>query len=408
LAVKQYDKAASLCDMQRGIICSDDLERGYRKAYNGAYNDMLADAQAMLKAGLHDRAEELVNEARAYQKEHNVYIVYTVPADTTNRKLQLLKYNKYITDGRMWMNSLIFRPALQYFEKARDLSGQYNFKKDLSLDSLLAYTATPIIKEDMQLTREMIESEKLDSASKCIANIRSRLKNYGLSDDPVLGKGVMELEQEYNEAKCVVISRCINVALSNGNSRVRSQNYIAAISFFREAYRCVDTNRDCTTDSVAVYTALKKYADVGGYQAIMKTADEGFGNKDTLNYFRDYLRAEKYFSEHEIARFGLSHVPLAEWINQSNKISMLTRGFEFFIQSGKYTDCLCLLTRMKDLGMEIDKTFEMQDQLGEALAKCDKKISPPVDPKTNAQNYSKGDKWFAVLKKSYLKNFRSE
>jgi hypothetical protein len=189
--------------------------------------------------------------------------------------------------------------------------------------------------------------------------------------------------------------------------QVRIKNFSAAMSFYRQAYRCADTSRKCSTDSVAVREALIRYADAALYDELLRSAGEYLNKKDTLNYFRKYNEAGQFYAAKNIARFELKHEPLTGLVCQSSDLVWLKKGFNFFFGIQKYNDCLAILDKIRACGYDAMHSEEMQVRLGGAMGAVDR-TNPANIPKFSLQQYTGGDKYYTMFRKAYLKVVKAE
>jgi tetratricopeptide (TPR) repeat protein len=401
-ALVYCEKAATLCAVKADVDCGDDLERVFRKAYNGIYEDQLTASAAQLKAGSIDEADQTLSQARAYQSAHRDYISYTLPMDTLERKIQSIRYAQLISEGIVQCGYQSQRDAFAKFCQARLLERTYPFKRDTRLDSLLLATARPIFEEDLTGLDKMIQSERYDAAASLLSQMIKTAKECGLDQDSFISIGLEKANHQLLVAMCNYASDSLSVLQQNAEGFVQKGQYIQAVIVYEQALELVKINPTCGFDSSAISAHIADYRIPMEYQQLMILAENYLLQKDTQSFFSTYHGAELFYAEHRVANYRLSHKSLADLCKKNSDKRFLVLAFNFFVEKKMLADALEMLRAIKSVSSG-DIMNQQQTLLGERLAELDHAIEPAMDPKTKVLVYTQGDKWFNGLKRSYLK-----
>jgi tetratricopeptide (TPR) repeat protein len=339
-ALEYYKKAATICNNVTSEVCTGILDHDLTKIYHLVYGKKLANVCETLRSGFPNNAEYLLNEARAYQAEHSKYITDVNSADSIMNAIKSAQYKNYISAGMSSITALDFSKALEDFDKAKYLSDHFTFRKDTRFDSLQKAAVRPIIYNDLFHATDMIRRDQLDSAENLCGVIRITLKTYSMEKDPSLDPQIRELTDKIHSIKCGRAKNSFNNAFAKAEQKAEEKDFLAATSFYLDAYRCADTNHDCDLDTVNAKTAIGKYARVTEYQRMLKKANDLLPGNDTTNYFSAYYNAEQYFRSNKISKYGLTHPDLFSTTLQSSNASFISYGVLFYLKMNEYSKCL--------------------------------------------------------------------
>jgi hypothetical protein len=405
-ALLLYDKAASLCAQKSEIDCGDDLERGYRKAYNGVYSSKLSTAYKSVTSGLLDHAEEQVNDARTYQQEHYKYITYTLPADTIDNRIQNLRYIKDITEALVLLKYQNCRPALALLDAARILSENYKFKRNSKLDSLLQVAAKPVLTEDLVIAEKLIASEKYDSAGILCDRIRQNLVDYKLQNDSVLPFTLDETVKLLHQNICRKAASNIAELKQSAFQFAQDTDYIAAQEKISSALIIAGINNNCGIDTVSILKLLQEYTLVADYQRMIINALSSLQSGDTIAFFKGYTEAGQYYYAHHPLAFNIRFSELTEICETHKDFGFLKQAISFMLTQEDPYNAIKVLKQIFEIGYPAEITSQLQIELGEALAQRDHATNSETDPASNISMHTGGDKWYTAFRKAYMKTWK--
>ena len=117
LAQNAFEKAQKICTEIRGMICSEQLENEYSKLLIAKQNKYLSDANMMIKSGLLNDAEIVLQKAKVfYQKNANLL---KSDVDLMNSFSNL--YNAFLLAGNQANASGKYEVAISYFKSANQI-----------------------------------------------------------------------------------------------------------------------------------------------------------------------------------------------------------------------------------------------------------------------------------------------
>ncbi len=116
-AIPNLDKAKVVCHTISGLNSPPELEKEYAIAVKGKFHSYLTEAKELIKQHQADKANELIQKAKSYQKGYQQYI----PDLTDMEPVIIHLYNEYIYLGKIHNKNKNYQQALQEFKKAENI-----------------------------------------------------------------------------------------------------------------------------------------------------------------------------------------------------------------------------------------------------------------------------------------------
>jgi len=406
-ALSWYDKAAGFCDSIEGAPCREELDKGYRRAYNELYSIKVAEAYKVLQSGSPDRAEIIIAEARSYQGLHPKYIVYTVPTDTVFLSIQKVRYQTLIQTGTLSLHYLNYEDALVSFESAKLISEQYKIRKNPSLDSLLKVVAKPVILTQIQHASDLLGKSLLDTTAVLISAIDERTERSGLRQDSLLTPLIKALHERHFRAVCDGYQRRYSELAQEAREAADRLDYISAMSLYASALQLAGEHTDCSIDTSAVSDGYLRATLPAGYQERMKSAGEKIARNDTIAYFTEYSAAEAYFEQYRIGYNGLLHTPMEQLCTGSQNMFFKIAGIRYFFSQNDTEKGFRVLQSLYTETKPSVTITKIQTEAGRVIATNDFRANPTADPSVTVLGRTSSQKWYAAFKKSYLTTWKN-
>lgn len=401
-AVEYYDNANKLCSENPDVNCINDLQRGYCKSYNGIYANKIMKSYSLVKSGRIEAAGQAVDEVCSFRDKHTDCIYDTRGTDTIKNRIAQIRYSMYYAESEIFIGQHEFEKALVSLENAQQLFDDFVIKKDLQHDSLIYAIAKIVVGNAVANATVYIEKDNLDSAMAKSRNIYEIIEKYSITDDYILS-AADEMFSGLKKLKCKKNGEHISYLLSEGRYASDSKDFINGMKYFREALSISDSLTECNFNNDEIYAAISFNSPAEEYLLLIEKAFARFSNHDSNGFFEYYKEAQNYYYDNNVSRYSLVHKNLDIFLTEKANNDYIIAGAKFFIKIDSLDICLKLLEYLRQNGVLFTETLEIQELLGNAMAKRDDKIIPGVNVRRQLKIYTATDKWYKPLRTAYLK-----
>lgn len=406
-ALECYRKAAVECDSLEAGLCPAGLENGFKKAYNGLFSGKVQDAYRLLNNGAVDRAEQTLEEAKAFQSEHASYILYLIDYDTVYRAIRQFKYDRHVQTGVLSLKYVNYEDAFQSFEQAYLLSEQIRLREHKGLDSLLRLSGRPVLQTRIQRALALIPAQGAGPARVALDETDLRIQRCGLSDDSLLMAQLSSARVSIHNAYCGEISATCSDLLERGNHAADQKDYLAARALYDSALIMAKVAHDCHQDTTVLADALQRVGPAATYQGMLKRLQPYLLIGDTNAYFTGFLRACSFYREQQLAASGLPALDLVDQMAEASSSILKRRAVEFLLREGRTGEALRLMGLTLEGTKPDAQAVALLEKLAVRCADDDFRSNPQGDPVVKVGTYTDAKTGFPVFRRVYLKRFKN-
>ncbi len=405
LALADIQDAEDFCYTIREFDCARLMYAYKKEAYSGNYYQMLYTARFNLHKGNTDLAEDYVNKANSYYRTYNEFIGANDSAIALMKEVKTVRYKGLIKTGLANLELKDYRKALKSFEQASLLEDQYKLTPDASLSTYLQKAAKPVILDNLSLISEMVMANDLKKAKTALIENLNLAKKYRLSDDPAISAAAENIKSSIFEQECINTKLAVNDLIKSGNDHLLKKEFLEADKDYREAITLSDDNVLCEIAVDDIRNTVEQIVPAVTYQQGIEDCHADISRRKYADALNQYLLAGKQYEHDSVALFDLIHIPLLDFTLKQNE-GFLAFMAGYFTRNVFYDDALIVLSELKSRCGKTRCSKEEKTELGAALAIRDYKNEPSANPKLKVLDYTKGDKWYKQLKKSYLKTWK--
>ncbi|MCD4745433.1 MAG: hypothetical protein K8R58_03955, partial [Bacteroidales bacterium] len=380
MALTYYNKANNLCISKPSLDCNNAIKRGISRSKTGTYRELLSRADKYLNNDDIDKAEELVNDAIAFQKENNSEISPSYDVEIIISKIKYRTYLDFIKKGKQFLNFGIYQYAFEKFSAAKEMENKFNFEKDENLDYFISKAVKPILLKNIKKGKFKIWANELDSANIIYQRaIDSQIK-YALTNDNEVKKAIGDLKSKIFSKECQTLQVEYKRNYIKAKQHIKSKNYIIADGLLAKALQISNENTLCNIADSSVSKTKQKYIPAATYQQLFLEAEQALYENDFELFFRKYEASERCFNDFEICNKELTHITMFNYICSQSKTELLTYAVDFYEKNKNYNNALELLKLLHERNYPIIDAKILQENLGLQMGITDYKKSSSTDP----------------------------
>ncbi len=407
-ALGYYQMASKYCTANTEYNCPNDLPIAIHNARIDLYNSLCKSAREYLKDKKYDAGESEIMKAVTLQQEYPNDISSSLNSDTILTHVKGIRYRQFIVAGRQLMHYDQMREAAGNFADARDLEKRFSFSRDYSLDSLLKATGLPVLLEEIKMMQLLAESGLADSARTQYNKLVLMQKRFMLDDDESANKAMEYLSGFIVDKKCSLATKNADAALASATICINNKDFIDADTLLQKALDIAFDNQGCRLDADAIMTLHNNYQPAADYQVIMKKAQKCYAAKNFKEFIDDYENAESLFYNAKLRNVGINHTAVLEYLSMQKDQPLISYAIQHYLLYGKVNEAFRLLKVLYAIGMTAADARPLQESVGEAMARIDKKSAPDASPRKTVAFYTGNQKWYAFFKKAYLFAWREQ
>ena len=406
-ALAYFNKSIDLQKQQQIPSTLPRINEGINIAKNGIYQNYLTNANDLYSKYDYNNAENICNQAIAFQKNNSKEITGANEAEILLSKIKYQQYLIIITEGKDFLFSSSYENALNKFEDARKLEANYNFVKANNLDSLMQAAIKPIILKNIEKGNFKLFNGEIAIAQEIISLASSQQTKYKLDSDFDINIGLKSLKDKVFTKECEIAQAEYDKNYGLAQQKIAEKRYLEAGEYLEIAINISIKNVVCGISSTNAEALKLNIMPVINYQKFDKNIEEAFKNNNFGLVIDKYIEAEKYFYQFHIENFNLTHRSLFDYAVSTNNVNFLTYLTDFYTTQNNCNEALALLKELKAKNYPLKKAKLMQENLAKQMAANDYKQNPQSNPKLGVFNYTNGDKWFAFFSKAYIKKWKS-
>jgi hypothetical protein len=403
-AVAAYADARTLCSTIGGLRCNmPALNDGEGRAVYGYYRSMVDEGKRLLSQNDLVRAEQLADEAYAFQRQYDYLLRDAPEAAELQGQVKYQYYVQHIDKGRQAMKAKDYRTALNQFEAALTLEQSYTFQPIRELGSLAQQAAKPIVLSQLSDGYVQAMNNRLADA-RVIANSAESIRTrYALEQDAEVQAKYVQLRDRIFTQECLNVQADYDRHFAAAQSLVKERKFIAADQAYQAAIKAAGTKATCTIATFTAEDGRQAIASAAAYQRMLEEVNRMVASGRYTDAIQKYNEAEQHYLGQSIGKFGLDHISLYNFSREQNSLPFTAAVVGHFTAIQQEKAALQLLTTLLNKGYATGKTKKMQQQLGMQLAIKDASSILSEPPKVMAASYTQGDKKLKQLGKAYEK-----
>ncbi|SIT91191.1 hypothetical protein [Pontibacter indicus] len=403
-AVAAYADARALCSTLGGLRCNmPALNDGESRAVYGYYRSMVDEGKRALSRGELAQADQVANEAYAFQRQYDYLLRDATEAAELQGQVKYQYYVQHIDKGRQAMKSKDFRYALEQFESALALEQGYTFQPVRELSSLLQQAAKPVLLSQLAEGYTLAMNNRLGDARAVASSAENMRSRYALERDTEVQAKYVELRDRIFTQECLNVQADYDRHYQNAQALVREKKFIAADQAYQSAIKAAGTKATCMIATFTADDGMANIADAVAYQRMLEEANRMVATGRYTDAIQRYNDAEQHYLSKSIARFGLDHISLYNFVREQSKLAFTASVVDHFTRIHQEKAALQLLDNLLDKGYSKGKTKKVQQQLGIQLAILDVNGGRTEPANVLAASYTQGDKKLKQLGKAYEK-----
>ncbi len=168
------------------------------------------------------------------------------------------------------------------------------------------------------------------------------------------------------------------------------------------------SRRECDFDTEVIFNEKERIRPVVTYREKMEKVRDLYFSQAHGNYelfVKSYLKTDDYYIENDIEKFGISHKNLFEFVVSSSDQGLLLYGVSYYSREDQPGKALVLLYRLKELGVERDRTAGMQEYAGMLAAQYYAAVYPDSTARELLSEFTENDRWLRDYNRAFMKHW---
>lgn len=405
VAIASLDEASAIAAKIPELNVSGVVGREYSIAFNGQYNQILGAGEQALAAGLLQSAENEAIRASQFQAQH-ADLLQPQPAESLMMRVKQAQYADHKRVGREALDLQRFAEAKERLEAAQSLEGQYGIAADTLLPKQVRMAARPIVLQNARNGVAAAINNRLAEARDLGLKVAADREKYGLQNDPELEAAVAELNQKIFNQECINAQNEFNGMIEMARQQRTKLEFIAADQTYQKAIDFLNANAQCGISDQMARAGKAEIADAVSYQNQLKAVDAQIAKGDYRLGLEGYEGAGKFLTEKNLARFGLSHKPLMDFMRPHANYNWVYYVAEQLADRQDFENSLELIGKLARKGYVKSQVKAMQMRLGGEMAIRDHADNAAADPVLRALGYTQGDSKLKHFVKAYKKQWK--
>ncbi len=452
---RQYAEAVELLGNARNFSevnpflkgTADDREI-ITKAANGIYDSYLGVADGAIRNGKLEMARKYMLRAQLYRKEHAAYVTSdslfnkvfekllaeqlsrcdtlysssqypeafecyrdfekgfdSLTLSSVHRvlepKIQFCRYKIFIGEGEKNLAKFDKPEAGRNFFLARQLSQDAKFAPDVLLDSLCKVTYPFYLIHLLNAGEGRIWTNRLESARMFADSIAFIQRTTGVANSRELSDALAGYRRKVDERICWNANEAVDVFLLRARHERELKNFTESADLTDSAVSLAKQLSDCEIQLKGVIDTVNKYREAVEFQRMFKQVEVRVITGRFKDAITGFLELENYNRSHDIGRFGVSILPMFDYI-RSRSIQDLTLEAVLYFKGKQDPDQAfryLKLLRLQDYPRRSAR--EPLEWSGREIAKKDFTDRPDQDPVGLVRNYTSNDKWMKRFRFAY-------
>ncbi|MBI9039472.1 MAG: hypothetical protein JEY97_15180 [Bacteroidales bacterium] len=330
-----------------------------------------------------------------------------------NRKLRDLKQkveNKDITSqylkAKEYFFSGLYEEAYNRLQEIKKSDCKISNYQASEIDDFQAIVVKSLIKNKIDVGVSKAWQNDFESANEILNYSEMLLEEANIKDDNNTNESIKNLKERIMQNECIIVKDKYDVLIIKGKRIVRQKDFIGAVACFDEAKTIFNQNIKCNISDSMAFQLHELYFHASEYQNNSKKLNSDLYSKGFRSIIEQYISLEDYYNGFRIDTFGIQHTTFYDFVKSQNSPEMAIFSINYFISKNRPEKAIRMLNILEGNNYPMEKTKDVQIQLGRLLAKKDFLIMPQAKPEKVFIKYSKKYNAYKVLKKEYLKAWK--
>lgn len=374
-------------------------------AYSGLCSEMLSNAKKYRHSGNSDSALILFDLATGYLKKISNPSGLKIIIDSLTPGFDQLRYSQLIIKAGNHNQGREYSRAYREMQRAMAISEKYHFSVDPGYDSLWKLVYPHYLQYLLMISEKMIWSNQLPDAVNFADSVAAIQASTGFGDDTELTASVGKYRKRIGEKICMNAKEEKEIYELRAQHYLENKNFLKADILLDSALKVDSKVSSCHLSTVSILGIQEKYREAIFFQHSMAQVEilVSVGGFDTA--LRNYQRAESYFKDNKVSRFGITCEPLFDYLERKSSIRLTYAAAMMYLEKMDYLKTLDLLKMYRLQGGAANDVKNIQKSDGIGLSAADFVIKPGEDPSILVNEYTGNNKWFINFERAYISHW---
>ncbi len=407
-AIEKVTKARNPCFTFNFTGCTDTADRYNKLAWQGIYNQQLADANTAMKMANYILAEEKAQDAKRTARNNPKEIPDTKKADEILGKLKQSEYDGLVASGKADMNTADkTEQALYELQAAQTLQEKYSVKPNAELPKLLKSIRKTVSVKKLNSLKTSLATLSMGDARKQYDAISIEIINAGLESDADIKKLSAELSSKLGKKECDDAKTEVDNKVKAAKEFEKALNYTDASNAYNAAIATASKEKHCKIDSADIIAQRNSIAIAVKYEALLAEAQKDLKEGAYFKVVEDLDQAAAYHKTQQLENLNIPFTDKLDWAVKNHDASFHYYLADYYYKKSQIENAFQMLKSSLSLGVDYRITKDMQQKLGKDLANKDNKTRGNTPAIWVAHYIAEGERELIYFKKAYLKTWKA-
>ncbi len=407
-AIEKVTKARNPCFTLNFTSCTDTADHYNKLAWQGIYNQQVADANAAMKMSNFILAEEKAQDAKRTARNNPKEITDTKKADEILGKLKQSEYDGLVSTGKADMTAADkTEQALYELQAAQALQEKYTVKPSPELPKLLKAAHKIVSIKKLNSLKASLGTLSIAEASKQYNTISLEIINSGIAGDADIKKISAELSSKLGKKECDDAKTDIDNKIKTALEFEKALNYTEASSAYNTAIGIAIKEKHCRIDSADLAAARNRIAAGVRHEALLAVAETDLKEGTYFKVIEDLDQAAAYYKTQVLETLSIPFTDKIDWAIKNPDASFHYYLADYYYKKSQIDNAFQMLKSSLSLGVDYRLTKDMQNHLGKDLANKDHQTRGNAPDVWMAHYIADGEKELKYFKKAYQKEWKA-
>jgi len=383
---------------EKGLAKNSETLILVETARKNIYNHMLQDAKSKLNSKQMDASLKLLYEAKDFS------IKYSEVNETSYfDEVSYSVFLEYLQKSEILIDKGNYDEADKYLLKAKLIQTDLLKYEVEALEILLRKSSVPEIMHKIEEARFKTWAKKPNEAAELLADAKSMQKIYRQQDNLTLNAAIDTLEHKMSSRHCIDAKFALKEFEIKIEKQINEGDFKRAIENTKNAYSLINSDIDCALNTVNTDGIKNKYAGVYEFYRdyeLMKTKLFQSGYDEVIEI---YLSLRNNYYAKNIIRYNFDLPSLFDFVKQQNLTSLTASSVRYFTNNEQYQLAFEYLRLLKNQGMKMEDTKQLQIELGEDMSNSFEGSKEAREKMLN--DLTQNDKWYKYFSREMSNKF---
>lgn len=402
-----YRKALDYLLEIEAITLRDDrflLPDGFGKwmglARQGIYNELIARAAFLVDRDEMEEAEFLYRQATDMRLMGGYAISRHSDEETVETAIRRHYFSQYLEEGQEYLMRKEPDLALYFFNKARSYQQEAPSARLPVLERFRLDAAQQVIDEMISEARLKAWAFEFPEARAITEQVGQMLGEYDIPENDPLHEKYRTTHDEIYRKGCEKAINEYDALMLEATALHRERKYNAALVMARKAVGYSLDHLDCRIrDEAAWYLKiiLEPLAEYEQKELELLRSMQG----EPAEFLAAYRELQRFYYRKKLLEQGVILPALYPTALKSRDTEFLAGMCRHYLSANDPEKALGMLKTLRDAGAPSIEYRDLQQRLGEKLAKRDAALKNAGLPWETMHGYAGDDRWFRTLKWAY-------